>query len=149
MIELFKMSEEENTRTVGNANPVCSSGRSTGTPATRHGKIYKESLRFSKPLLLGPANIGGVGKNRKPYKSYWRKRKDARKQNKLDFENGKNTPSTDMMRKFGIKVGDNKFQKYEGKGTVEVEWVRKHDAAYRPKRGSYDYGFTYNEPVED
>ena len=149
MIELFKMSEEENTRTVGNANPVCSSGRSTGTPATRHGKIYKESLRFSKPLLLGPANIGGVGKNRKPYKSYWRKRKDARKQNKFDFENGKNTPSTDMMRKFGIKVGDNKFQKYEGKGTVEVEWVRKHDAAYRPKRGSYDYGFTYSDSVEE
>ena len=143
------MSEEENIRVAGNANPSCSSGRSTGTPATRHGKIYKESLRFSKPLLLGPANIGGVGKNRKPYKSYWRKRKDARKQNKLDFENGKNTPSTDMMRKFGIKVGDNKFQKYEGKGTVEVEWVRKHDAAYRPKRGSYDYGFTYTESVEE
>ena len=143
------MSEEENTRVAGNANPTCSSGRSKGTPATRHGKIYKESLRFSKPLLLGPANIGGVGKNRKPYKSYWRKRKDARKQNKLDFENGKNTPSTDMMRKFGIKVGDNKFQKYEGKGTVEVEWVRKHDAAYRPKRGSYDYGFTYSDSVEE
>ena len=58
MIELFKMSEEDYTRTVGNANPVCSSGRSTGTPATRHGKIYKESLCFNKPLLLGPANIG-------------------------------------------------------------------------------------------
>tara|TARA_B100001093_G_scaffold520494_1_gene616793 strand:- start:16434 stop:16865 length:432 start_codon:yes stop_codon:yes gene_type:complete len=143
------MSEEENTRTVGNANPVCSSGRSTGTPGTRHGKIYKESLRFSKPLLLGTANIGGVGKNRKPYKSYWRLRKEARSKNKEDFENGKNTPSTDMMRKFGIKVGNNKFQKYEGKGTVQVEWVRKNDAAYRPKKGSYDYGFTYTDTVEE
>ena len=143
------MSEQENTRIVGDANPVCSSGRSTGTPATRNNKIYKESLRFSKPLLLGTANIGGVGKNRKPYKSYWRLRKDARRRNKEDFENGKNTPSTDMMRKFAIKVGNNRFQKYEGKGTVEVEWVQLNGAqAYRPKRGSYDYGFTYNEVSE-
>ena len=144
MIELFKMSEEEVTRTVGNANPVCSSGRSKGTPATRHGKIYKESLRFEKPLLLGTKNIDGRAKNRKPYKSYWRLRKEARSRNKKDFENGKNTPSTDMMRKFGIKVGVNKFQKYEGKGTVEAEWIEK-DGALRPKRGSYDYGFSYNE----
>ena len=144
MIELFKMSEEENTRTVGNANPVCSSGRSTGTPATRHGKIYKESLRFEKPLLLGTKNIDGRAKNRKPYKSYWRLRKEARYKNKEDFENGKNTPSTDMIRKFGIKVGNTKFQKYEGKGTVEAEWIEK-DGAFRPKRGSYDYGFSYNE----
>ena len=151
MIELFKMSEEDYTRTVGNANPVCSSGRSTGTPATRHGKIYKESLCFNKPLLLGPANIGGVGKNRKPYKSYWRLRKEARSKNKEDFENGKNTPSTDMMRKFGIKIGDNKFQKYEGRGTVPVEWVQKEGQgqAYRPKKGSYDYGYIYNESVEE
>lgn len=148
MIELFKMSEEEITRTAGNANPVCSSGRSKGTPATRHGKIYKESLRFEKPLLLGTKNIDGRAKNRKPYKSYWRLRKDARKQNKFDFENGKNTPSTDMMRQFGIKVGNNKFQKYEGKGTVEAEWIQK-DGAFRPKRGSYDYGFSYNDNVEE
>ncbi len=149
MMYLFKMSEEENTRVAGNANPSCSSGRSRGTPATRHNKIYKESLRFSKPLLLGPANIGGVGKNRKPYKSYWRKRKDARRQNKLDFQANKNTPSTDMMRKFNIKVNKPEYKKYEGKGSVEVEWIRKHDAAYRPKRGSYDYGISYTETTEE
>ena len=36
---------------------------------------------------------------RYPYKSKWRKRKDARYQNKLDLENGKQTPATEMMKK--------------------------------------------------
>ena len=142
------MNLEDAEGTVGDAGEICSSGRSKGTPATRHNKIYKESLRFQKPLLLGTKNINGSAKNRKPYKSYWRKRKDARKQNKLDFENGKNTPSTDMIRKFGIKVNNSRYQKYEGKGSIEVEWVRKNEGAFRPKRGSYDYGFTYNENTE-
>lgn len=125
---------EDDYGLVGNANAVCSTGRSSGTPATRPTGIYKESLRFRRPQLLGTSNINGRSKNRKPYKSYWRKRKDARLQNKLDFENGKNTPSTEMIREFGIKVNRPKFQKYEGKGTVEVEWVQKDGQAYHPKR---------------
>jgi hypothetical protein len=141
------MSEEENTRTVGDANPVCSSGRSTGTPATRHGKNYRGSLLYQKPILLGTKNIDGRSKHRKPYKSYWRLRKEARSRNKKNFENGKNTPSTDMMRKFGIKVDKPRFQKYEGRGTVKAEWIEK-DGAFRPKRGSYDYGFSYNDGEE-
>ena len=36
---------------------------------------------------------------RYPYKSKWRKRKDKRYQNKLDLENGKQTPATEMMKK--------------------------------------------------
>ena len=139
---------EDDYGLVGDAREECSSGRSKGTPATRPNKIYKESLRFRKPILLGPANKDGVPKKRTPYKSYWRLRKEARSKNKDDFENGKNTPSTDMMRKFGIKVGNNKFQKYEGRGTVKVEWTQKDGQAYRPKRGSYDYGFTYNNSEE-
>jgi hypothetical protein len=146
MKRIFKMSEEENTRTVGNANPICSSGRSTGTPGTRPGKIYRGSLLYQKPILLGTKNIDGRSKNRKPYKSYWRLRKEARAKNKKAFKNSKNTPSTDMMRKFGIKVDKPQFQEYEGKGTVGVEWVRKNeDQAYRPKRGSYNYGVSYND----
>ena len=35
---------------------------------------------------------------RYPYKSKWRKRKDARYQNKLDLENNKSTPATEMMK---------------------------------------------------
>ena len=35
---------------------------------------------------------------RYPYKSKWRKRKDARYQNKLDLENGKQTQATEMMK---------------------------------------------------
>ena len=137
------MSEEDSTRIVGNANPVCSSGRSTGTPATRHTKIYKESLRFEKPVLLGTANIDGRPKNRKPYKSHWRKRKDARRKNKIDFENGVNTPSTEMMRKYGIKVSKPKYEKYKGKGTIECEWVERYETGgLKPKRGPYNYGYT-------
>ena len=138
----LNMSEEDNTRTVGNANPVCSSGRSTGTPATRPVKIYKESLHFSRPVLLGTSNIKGMSKNRKPYKSRWRQRKDRRHKNKTDFEKGRNTPSTEMMRAYGIKVSKPQFQKYEGKGTIEVEWERKNeDQAYRTKKGSYNYRY--------
>lgn len=36
---------------------------------------------------------------REPYKSKWRKRKDARYQNKMDLENNKSTPATEMMKK--------------------------------------------------
>lgn len=36
---------------------------------------------------------------RYPYKSKWRKRKDARFENKFDLENGKQTPATEMMKK--------------------------------------------------
>lgn len=136
------MSEEDSYRTVGDANEECSSGVSTGTPATRPTGIYKESLRFRRPQLLGTANIDGRVKHRKPYKSYWRKRKDTRRQNKRDFENGKNTPATEMMREFSIKVNRPKFQKYEGRGTVECEWVKKGDMGrYVPKNGPYDYGY--------
>lgn len=35
---------------------------------------------------------------RYPYKSKWRKRKDRRYQNKLDLENNKSTPATEMMK---------------------------------------------------
>ena len=35
---------------------------------------------------------------RYPYKSKWRRRKDARYQNKLDLENNKSTPATEMMK---------------------------------------------------
>ena len=35
---------------------------------------------------------------RYPYKSKWRKRKDARYQNKLDLENNTSTPATEMMK---------------------------------------------------
>ena len=90
MIELFKMSEEENTRTVGNANPVCSSGRSTGTPGTRHGKIYKESLRFSKPLLLGTKNIGGVGNYAKLLADFLKKKGISSKILVSDYLENKN-----------------------------------------------------------
>ncbi len=39
---------------------------------------------------------------REPYKSKWRKRKDARYQNQLDFVNGKQTPATEMMKENNI-----------------------------------------------
>ncbi|MDB4349802.1 hypothetical protein OAA99_02475 [Omnitrophica bacterium] len=125
---------EDDYGLVGDAREECSSGRSKGTPGTRPDKIYKESLRFRRPMLLGTANKDGRPKERVPYKSHWRLRKDARRKNKEDFENGKTTPSTDMIKKFGIKVGMPEIQEYEGRGTVEVEWEQKYGQAYRPKR---------------
>ena len=76
---------EDDYGSVGDAREECSSGRSKGTPATRPTGIYKESLRFRRPMLLGTANKDGRPKDRKPYKSHWRLRKDARRKNKKDF----------------------------------------------------------------
>jgi len=143
---------EDDYGLVGDANEVCSSGRSSGTPATRPTGIYKENLRFRRPQLLGTSSINCRVKNRKQYKSYWRKRKDTRRQNKLDFKNGKNTPSTEMMREFGIKVNRPKFQKYEGKGTIADEWVQRVYSSdnqgnmgtgmcLMSKRGGYKYDY--------
>ena len=61
---------EDDYGSVGDAREECSSGRSKGTPATRPTKIYKESLKYRRPMLLGTANIDGRPKNRKPYKIY-------------------------------------------------------------------------------
>jgi hypothetical protein len=133
---------EDDYGLVGDANEVCSSGRSSGTPATRPTGIYKENLRFRIPQLLGTSSINCRVKNRKQYKSYWRKRKDTRRQNKLDFKNGKHTPSTEMMREFGINVNRPKFQKYEGKGTIADEWVQRGTGmCLMSKRGVYKYDY--------
>ena len=58
--ELYEKAGEEYFMRKGDE---CGSGRSTGTPATRVTKIYRESQRYIK---------------QSSYKSKWRKRKDRR-----------------------------------------------------------------------
>ena len=153
---------EDDYGLVGDANDECSTGRSTGTPATRPTKIsYKYScVEWTRPTLLGTSNIDGRSKNRKPYKSYWRKRKDTRRINKRNLEKGKETPATKMMRECGITGKRPKYKKYEGRGTIKDEWVqriypndRHGDAAtakgLMSKRGGYHYDYVPPpEPVK-
>ena len=70
---------------------------------------------------------------RYPYKSKWRKRKDARYQNKLDLENGVSTPSTEMMKtqKITGKKGfyerrDNTLEKPDHEDTPHQYMVLKN-----------------------
>lgn len=70
---------------------------------------------------------------REPYKSKWRKRKDKKYQNKLDLENGKQTPATEMMKKNKItgkkafhKRKEKKLSKPEHKDTDHQYLVKKN-----------------------
>ena len=86
------------------------------------------------------------------YKSPWRKRKEARRQNRFDYEDGKDTPAVRMMKKNNIKIGKAKLEKWEPTETVEDEWVpRKYPKGgitrgLMSKRGPYQYD--YVPPVE-
>ena len=123
---------------IGDAGRVCSSGRSKGTIATRPG------------LLIRPTFC--VRKLQDEYKSPWRKRKEARRQNRLDYEAGKDTAAVRMMKENNIKVGKAKREKWEPTETVEDEWIpRKYSKggsakSLMSKRGPYKY--TYVPPVE-
>ena len=50
---------------------------------------------------------------REPYKSNWRKRKDARFQNKMNLENNVSTPATDMMKTCNITGKKAVHKRYE------------------------------------
>jgi hypothetical protein len=70
---------------------------------------------------------------REPYMSKWRKRKDKKHQNKLDLENGKQTPATKMMRARNItgkkavhKRKEEKPKKPEHKDTTHQYYVLKN-----------------------
>ena len=123
---------------IGNAGYVCSSGRSKGTIATRPG------------LLIRPTFC--IRKSQDEYKSPWRKRKETRRQNRLDYEAEKNTSAVRMMKKNNIKVGKTKWEKWEPTETVEDEWVpRKYPKGGKAKslmskRGPYKH--KYIPPVE-
>ena len=106
------MSEEEGeVRRPGNANPICSSGRSTGTPATRISRSDWRSEKFDAPKLLGPKNYDGSSRMRKQYKSFWRLRKEKRRKNLEDLRNNKDTPATKMMKERGITGEKYQFKK--------------------------------------
>tara|TARA_B110000008_G_scaffold45138_1_gene43119 strand:+ start:4965 stop:5495 length:531 start_codon:yes stop_codon:yes gene_type:complete len=82
---------------------------------------------------------------REPYKSKWRKRKDRRYQNKLNLENGKETPATEMMKKYKItgkktlhKRKEEKPKKPEHKDTDHQYLVLKNGHWVVNKYSSYD-----------
>jgi len=147
---------------IGDANDECSSGRSCGTPATRPSKIFWRCQIYENPHLYGTENIKGKKKSNKSRvrKSRWRQRKDIRLQNKLDLENGKTTSSVQMMKKHGITGKRLKYKKYEGRGTIEDEWVQRTykkdnngniSTAFclMSKRGPYKYSYVPpQEPVK-
>ncbi len=79
---------------------------------------------------------------RYPYKSKWRKRKEARYQNKLDFENNKSTPATEMMKENKIdpifKKPIAKTPEYKQKKlTIGEKRTTFSDAWYGGGKGKY------------
>ncbi len=96
---------------------------------------------------------------REPYRSKWRKRKDRRYQNKLDLENGNQTPATDMMKKNKI-TGKKAFHerrnntppKPEQKDTPHQYLVLKNGHWVKNKYSSYDcrnlYADAFYGPVK-
>ena len=73
-------------RKVGNAGEECSSGRSKGTPATRPERHHWNTNICDR--IWGDE-----------YESPWRERKEVRKQNRLDYEAGRDTPAVRMMKR--------------------------------------------------
>ena len=131
---------------IGDAGRVCSSGRSCGSIATRPGLLIRPTFHTRK---WGDE-----------YKSPWRKRKEARRQNRFDYEDGKDTPAVRMMKKNNIKIGKAKWEKWEPTETVEDEWIQrtypKDTHGYvstarglMSKRGGYQYDYVPPpEPVK-
>ena len=122
---------------IGDAGRVCSSGRSCGSIATRPGLLIRPTFHTSWKRKWGDE-----------YKSPWRKRKEARRQNRLDYEDGKDTPAVRMMKKNNIKIGKAKLEKWEATETVEDEWIQRA-SGLMSKRGSYSYDYVPPpEPVK-
>jgi hypothetical protein len=126
---------------IGDAGRVCSSGRSKGTIATRPGLLIRPTFHTSWKRKWGDE-----------YKSPWRKRKEARGQNRLDYEDGKDTPAVRMMKKNNIKIGKANLEKWEPTETIEDEWVQRTYPKDTPgyvstarglmsKRGGYQYAY--------
>ena len=90
----------DNYGKVGDAGGVCSTGRSCGTMATRPDNHHWDTNIYAR-------------KWGDEYESPWRERKEVRKQNRLDYEAGKNTPAVIMMKENNIKIGRTKREKWE------------------------------------
>jgi len=124
---------------IGNAGGICSTGRSKGSVSTRPTAHYRGGSVFER-------------KNRYEYESPWRERKEVRKQNKLDYKAGKNTPAVTMMRKNKIKIEKYNWGKDKPRETITDEWVlRKYPGGISkglaPKIGRFHY--KYVPPPEE
>ena len=111
---------------------VCSTGRNRGSMKTslsnsdwRNEKYVYEDEEEMYDVILHDGDR--ITKTYYPYKSKWRKRKDARRKNAEEFLNGRQTEGAEFIRDNNIKVKINRQPKWESKGTVSVGWVRRGD----------------------
>ena len=75
--------------------------------------------------------------------------KNVRRQNRLDYEAGKDTPATQMMKERNIKFKKIK-NKWEPTETIENKWVKRKTITgttegLMPKNGSYKYYYVENQ----
>ena len=122
------MSDEDNRNKVGDAGEVCRSGRHKGSKATRMDRHHWATDICDKES---------------DYVSRWRERKNVRRQNRLDYEAGKDTPATQMMKERNIKFKKirNKWKPTE---TIENKWVKRKTntgttEGLMPSNGSFNY----------
>ena len=131
------MSDEDNRNKVGNAGEACRSGRHKGSMATRMDRHHWVTDKYDK---------------KSDYVSRWRERKNVRRQNRLDYEAGKDTPATQMMKERNIKFKKirNKWKPTE---TIENKWVKRKTntgttEGLMPESGSYKY-YSYVETQDE
>ena len=128
------MSDEDSRNKVGNAGSICCSGRHKGSKATRMLSHHWTTDKYNK---------------KSDYVSRWRERKNVRRQNRLDYEAGKDTPATQMMKERNIKFKKIK-NKWEPTETIENKWVKRKTITgttegLMPKNGSYKYYYVENQ----
>ena len=82
--------------------------------------------------------------------SIWRERKEVRRENRIDFENNKDTPAVKMMKKNKINVlNKDKYKKWEPTEYVVMEWVERNGGGLKPKCGSYNYNVGYVDEEDE
>tara|TARA_Y100000748_G_scaffold257885_1_gene224785 strand:- start:28 stop:522 length:495 start_codon:yes stop_codon:yes gene_type:complete len=139
---------------VGKEERECSSGVRRCPPSTNPSGNYsglwidRKEKKETYDVVLH--NGQTVTKTYTPYRSKWKQRKDARLKNWEEWMDKKQTEGTEYINDNGIKLYKNdrfEHEKYEGKGSVEDEWVERFpDRGLKSGRGSYNYG--YIAPIE-
>ncbi len=147
-----------------NNENVCSSGVSCGAAEVgrkSHAGLWPERKEKKETYDVVLANGQTMTRTYIPYRSKWKKRKDARRKNLEEFLNKEQTEGVEFIKDNGIKIykrGHYDHEKWEPTETVEDEWVQRTYGEGKSqtkieglmsKRGKYHYDYVPPpEPVK-
>lgn len=119
-------------------------------PSGHYSALWTEEKEEKETYDVVLHNGDTVTKTYTPYRSKWKQRKDARRKNREEYLNKKQTEGVEFLNDNGIKIYEhghfNHYPIWEPTETVEVEWKKSDYGAMRTAEGSYNYG--YVAPVE-